>query len=95
MSSQKLKETILEYNYHSPFFGEKNSKNWPEKKLLVLYQIFHENCQISNFFEIIESNNSLIFEFSSKNKNQNLWFFENSKNCLTWVWTSFGCLGGC
>jgi hypothetical protein len=44
----------------------KKSKNWPEKKLLVLCQNFHGNCQISKVFEIIETNNSLILNVLQK-----------------------------
>jgi hypothetical protein len=45
--------------------GGKNRRtgHWPEKKLLVLCQIFHGNCQISKDFETIESNNSLMLNF--------------------------------
>jgi hypothetical protein len=45
------------------FWGGGKVKELVRKKLLVLCQFFHGNCQIPKVFEIIERNNSLMMNF--------------------------------
>jgi hypothetical protein len=64
-----IKEPVLAYNYGSQkYFWKKPIFGW----------FFHENHQFFKVLEIAKINGSLILEYL---KNQNQWFFQNSKNC--------------
>jgi hypothetical protein len=64
-----IKEPILAYSYDSQkCFWKKPIFGW----------FFHESHQFFKVLEITKINGSLILKYL---KNQNQWFFQNSKNC--------------